>query len=403
LIEEFLKNPNAAVSPAGQFSQEETKRNAKHWNETGNLPTPATPVGATAGSALPESPEELYLAGLWEKLLNVSSIKKQDSFFELGGHSLTAVRMFSEIQTTSGLNLPLATLFTAPTIEKLALLIKEKRASSNAGPSGKTSMKALNSADPWRHLVPIKPEGSLPPFFCVHGVAGNVLNYYQFVPHLAKEQPLYGLQCRGLDGIARPFGNVRAMARAYVAEIRQIQPRGPYLLGGGSFGGTVAFEMAQQLISAQEAVGILVMFDSICSRLVSRGRADSTLKNEHLFARMRHGIWCRCRDSIKMAECSGYRIMGRSIPHELRYWHIERKNTALDNAYLPMPYRGTITMFRATLGPGCADPYRGWKGVAQGGMRFFDFPCEHALMIEHPAVGKKLSEILLSIALRNPR
>ena len=145
-----------------------------------------------------------------------------DNFFELGGHSLLAARLFAQIEKLTGKNLPLATLFQAPTIDGIsALLRREGRGSS------------------WSSLVAIKPTGDRSPFFCVHAAGGNVLGYRSLASRLDPDQPVYGLQARGLDGADVPLESVEEMAAQYVREVRALQPAGPYYLGGACFGRTM--------------------------------------------------------------------------------------------------------------------------------------------------------------------
>jgi thioesterase domain-containing protein/acyl carrier protein len=349
----------------------------------------------------PSTDLEKQLVEIWQTILGIEPIGINDNFFDLGGHSLLAVQMFSQIQKKTGQNLSLATLFTASTIKKISLLITKLLEGTTL--SSETS-SFVSEKNPWKHVVPIKSSGTLPPFFCVHGVGGNVLNYYQFVPFLDVEQPLYGLQCLGLDGISTPFKNVQLMASKYVSEIRKVQPHGPYYLGGGSMGGLVAFEIAQQLVAMEEQIGILLMFDSVCIKLARSGSrptepatvqsTDQSSPKKSILSRIRHSIWCRVRDGYKMAVCKKYNLMGKPIPHELRYWLVEQKNLAITTEYFPKPYNGLITMFRATLNTGCSDPNRGWGSVAKGGIKFFDFACEHETMVEEVDVVKKLGEVL---------
>ncbi|HKP45904.1 MAG TPA: amino acid adenylation domain-containing protein, partial [Pyrinomonadaceae bacterium] len=176
---------------------------------------------------VPTNPLELKLQRIWQRILGVSPIGLDDNFFELGGHSLLAVRLFAQIEKALGRNLPLATLFQAPTIRLLANVL------NNEGWSA-----------PWSSLVLLQSGGNRRPFFCVHAAGGNVLEYHALAQLLGTDQPFYGFQAVGLDGSQPPHTSIKQMAAHYVREMREVQPYGPYLIGGRSSGGTVAFEMA---------------------------------------------------------------------------------------------------------------------------------------------------------------
>jgi amino acid adenylation domain-containing protein len=188
----------------------------------------------------PRDSTSQQLVHIWQEVLGHNEVSVRDSFFDLGGHSLLAVRLMAKIQQQFGINLPLATLFQSPTIEQLAELLASSPAKL-----------------PWSSLVPIQSQGNQPPFFCVPGVGGNVLNLYDLARQM--DQPFYALQAVGLDGETPPYTTVEAMAAHYINLILPLQ--GPYLLGGHSFGGLVIFEMAQQLKEAGHDVAQLMIFD----------------------------------------------------------------------------------------------------------------------------------------------
>jgi thioesterase domain-containing protein len=112
--------------------------------------------------------------------------------------------------------------------------------------------------------VTIQIGGSKPPLFCVHAIDGNVLVFQNLARHLDPDQPVYGLQAKGLDGKQAPHTRFEDMAADYIKEIRTVQPEGPYLLAGYSSGGVVAFEMAQQLQAQGQQVELLALIDSYC-------------------------------------------------------------------------------------------------------------------------------------------
>src|ERR1700722_19692947 len=114
----------------------------------------------------------------------------------------------------------------------------------------------------WSALTPIRAGGTKPPLFCIHGAGGTVLMYRDLSKHLGADQPFYGLQSQGLDGSCPGLTRVQGVASLYAAEIRKAQPHGPYFIGGYCMGGTVAYEVAQQLQSEGETVALLAMFDT---------------------------------------------------------------------------------------------------------------------------------------------
>ena len=210
----------------------------------------------------PRNDVEKVLAGMWEGLLGVSRVGVKDDFFELGGHSLIAVRLFARITKTFGVDYPISVLIENPTIEACARLI---------APTAKTDapaeqVQAVDAQPRFKHLVPMnQPSGdkrSRMPFFLVAGMFGNVMNLRHLAGLVGEERPFHGLQARGLLGSEEPHENFEEMARDYIAEIRSVQPHGPYLLGGFSGGGLTAWEMARQLRAAGEEVPLVVMLDT---------------------------------------------------------------------------------------------------------------------------------------------
>jgi len=186
------------------------------------------------------------LALIWQEILGFESIGLDQNYFDLGGDSSLAVQMFAKIEQTFHVKLPLATLYDAPTIEELSRVLRGEVAAAG-----------------WSPLVAIQPEGSRPRFFCVHGAGGTVLMYRELSQHLGPDQPFYGFQSIGLNGGCPPLTRVEDMAAAYIKDMRKVQPHGPYFLGGYCLGGTIAFEMAQQLQTQGETVALLALFDTM--------------------------------------------------------------------------------------------------------------------------------------------
>ncbi len=222
---------------------------------------PRTPSGKIDRSALPEpvrpperegyiaprTPYERELEKIWKDILETRhSVGVCTSFFNLGGHSLMAVRLMSAIEKSFGASLPLSTLFESPTIEKLADSLQ----------------RIQNDTPPWSPLVAIQATGAKQPFFCVPGGGGTVMYLYHLAEQLGSDQPFYAFESAGLDGKSEPFATIEEMAACFISNMKKVQPHGPYHLGGHSFGGKVAFEMAQQLRWEGEVVALLAIFEA---------------------------------------------------------------------------------------------------------------------------------------------
>ncbi|MCR9125436.1 MAG: SDR family NAD(P)-dependent oxidoreductase [Rhodobacteraceae bacterium] len=215
----------------------------------------------------PRNPVEETLAGFWQNLLGVAQVGVHDSFFDLGGHSLIAVRLFAMIKRSFDVQLPISVLFEAPTIAKCADLIAARTGRSLDAKPAATRDKGDAAApppEPFAHVVPLHPGPGTgaTPFFIVAGMFGNVLNLRHLALLIGKDRPVYGLQARGLVGDDAPHDRVEEAAEDYIAEMRRVQPDGPYLLGGFSGGGITAYEMAQQITRAGQTVAVLAMLDT---------------------------------------------------------------------------------------------------------------------------------------------
>jgi acyl transferase domain-containing protein len=211
----------------------------------------------------PRNDVEKTLAAMWENLLGVSQVGIHDNFFELGGHSLVAVRLFARMKKTFGADYPISVLIERPTIEGCAALIApaaESAETASAEPAREPKQTR------YKHLVPMNPpagdkRGRLP-FFLVAGMFGNVMNLRHLAGLVGEERPFHGIQARGLLGNESPHETFEETASDYLAEVRAVQPHGPYLLGGFSGGGITAWEMARQLRLQGEEVPLVVLLDT---------------------------------------------------------------------------------------------------------------------------------------------
>lgn len=226
----------------------------------------------------PRNAIEGTLAKQWEKLLGVSPVGVDDSFFDLGGHSLIAVRLFATIKKEFGVEFPISVLFEAPTIAAIAARI-EAQAGGVPEDEGGQAGTAPAEGQSFTHLVALNKGDAArkPPLFIVAGMFGNVLNLRHLAQQLGEDQPVYGVQARGLIGDDAPHTRVEEAAADYLAEIRQVQPDGPYLFGGFSGGGITAYEMAQQVTAQGGEVALMCMLDTPLPERPRLSRRDKAL------------------------------------------------------------------------------------------------------------------------------
>jgi thioesterase domain-containing protein len=207
------------------------------------LPTPCQGRSSPADRS-PRDALEVMLVEIWSSVLNRKDIGVDDNFFALGGYSLLATRVFALIERRTGKRLPISTLFENPTIAELADAIR------------------VDGADPtWSSLVPIQAAGSKHPFFYVAPYMISVLQLAELGEQLGCDQPLYGLQPQGLDGRLPPHERIEDMAAHYIAELKSVQPNGPYAVGGHCSGSWVAFEMARQLEANGDELRAVIVVD----------------------------------------------------------------------------------------------------------------------------------------------
>jgi thioesterase domain-containing protein/acyl carrier protein len=331
--------------------------------------------------------------------LGVARVGRRDNFFDLGGHSLLAARLFTKIEQSLGRRLPLATLFRAPTLEQLARVLEPEKASAQA----------------WLSLVPIQPQGSKPPFFCVHGGAGNVLLFRHLASHVGADQPFYGLQAQGLDGKTQYLTTVEEMAARYLREIRQFRPQGPYFLGGYCMGGAVAYEIAQRLQREGESVAFLGMIDTYNPE----GRAESRSFSRRL-GLFRLKIRFHWENMAQLGPLGGSRYVVRKIAlakdRELARWAVkmgnipklmrfkaenrvfavflEDVNDRAGQEYRPQPWSGKVTFFKPRSNYDSDIHFElGWGRLAQGGFELIELPMNPGGLFVEPYVIRLAAEL----------
>jgi thioesterase domain-containing protein/acyl carrier protein len=341
------------------------------------------------------------ITNIWQEMLHVQDITPDQNYFDLGGDSILAVQMFARIEDDFGVNLPIATLFDAPTVGELARVLYEEK-----------------SASRWSPLVTIQTAGSRPPFFCMHGAGGNVLIYRELAQHLGPDQPFYGLQAQGLDGEDPPLTKIEDMAALYVKHIRKARPRGPYYLGGYCMGGTVAFEVAQQLRAAGEEVALLAVFDTLnWCKLPLPG---SVGKLRHAWQRVAFHVANFARLDFQ-GQSKFFSEKMKTVRNRIPVWRgmllskfrpnatsehsesrvlgeIWRINDRACVEYLPNSYSGTLTEFRPTKQYSMlAYDEANWDHVGLGGHNVVVLPVYPAGMLMSPFVQHLASSLRAAI------
>ena len=332
----------------------------------------------------PRDALEVQLAHLWEEVLNVRPIGVRDNFFELGGHSLTAVRLFALIENRLGKRLPLAAVFQGATVEHLATIFRQH----------------ANSA-PQSSLVAIQPGGSKRPLFLIHPAGGHVFPYVHLARCLGLDQPCYGLQARGLEKEQDPHTRIEDMATYYIEALQTVQPVGPYLIGGWSMGGVVAFEMAQQLHAQGQRVAFLALLDGRIPN-PEEDFEDEDFEETLLADFIRYfGLSLDPRKSLarlpkdellarvlEQAKTAGLVPQDVEASQARPFIELCKADFRATRNYLMHRYPGRVTLFKAAqeLAEPSSDPTLGWSKWAAGGVEVHVVPGNHASMVYKPHV-----------------
>ena len=368
----FIIIPSMPLTPNGKVDR---KALAKH----GVVLTEETNIYVA-----PRTDIEKLLTNIWIEYLGVKKIGVHDNFFELGGHSLIAVKVMGRIEKETGKRLPLATLFEAPTVEKLAQSFEPGKSIT------------------WDSLVPIKPKGNKMPLYMVHGAGLNVLLFNTLAMNMSPEQPVYGLQAKGLNGIDEPLDNIEDIAAHYISAIIEQNPTGPYALAGYSFGGIIAFEMARQMEALGKEVKMLAMFDTYAYRSPHYDASVIKFFKRSKFFIKRFFYTFTFSNGFKYTMINtGTNIKRRFIRY---YWNfkygkdqtqagifgysnkVDVMNEYAEKHYQLKPYQTIVDVFRAENRTFFMDDFEnlGWKPYALKGVNIHKIPGEHNTIFKAP-------------------
>ncbi|HKH49695.1 MAG TPA: beta-ketoacyl synthase N-terminal-like domain-containing protein, partial [Thermoanaerobaculia bacterium] len=332
------------------------------------------------------TPVEQTVAQAFRDLLGVEEVRAHDDFFDLGGSSLLAVQLGSRLRELLALDLPAGFLLETSTVRALAALVESRRSGAAAAGDARSScLVRLQAGAPGRR-----------PLFLVHQVGGHVFTFRALARALGPDQSFYGLRCRGLEVEEEPFSRIEEMAAHYLGLVREVQPHGPYRIGGASMGGMVAFEMAHRLRAAGEKVELLTLMDTPClDQMAPRPTEDAEFVAAVFAGRVRlspedlrdlpaEEQLARACDKARQADSAG----GIELAEARRLFRVLRANVGALYDYVPRPYPGRLLYFRAEQRrPN--DPPRPeipWIELAQGGLEILLVPGNHQTMHEPPHV-----------------
>jgi amino acid adenylation domain-containing protein len=362
---------------------------------------PRTPAGKVDRDALPPpSPSrdeafipprddvERQVAAIWEGLLDVRPIGVGDDFFDLGGHSMLAVRLAARIEEEFGRSVPLSALFLSPTIEGLA-----ERLQAPVDEPGRLP------------LVELGPSREGPRLAMVHPINGGVLCYGPLVRSLGGACDVVGFQAAGLEGEGEPKDDLTRMAGRYVEALLEAQPEGPYLLGGWSMGGVIAFEMARQLTDRGHHVGLLALIDSAAP---GPARALDPLDEVTILAsyaadmapekggqavvgadRIEEGVLGALAGGTFDPASFDPAAFGAGLAAQFgldrlrRHFAVYRANRRAMITYDPAPYRGRALLIQAEESDDFAPA---WESLILGGLARSTLPGDHVAIVRRPGV-----------------
>lgn len=330
------------------------------------------------------------MRAIWSDVLDTREIYPDDNFFELGGDSLLSINVVSRARK-QGVYLNPSELFDFPVLAELCAHLVAESAERAAAPEefDRSPVRSKNV------------HGSSQPFFMVHG-GSRLLN--QLRDALGSEQPIHLIPAHWEHANLNYGVGMAALAEEALFRLQDIQPKGPYLLGGYSLGAVIAFEMAQMLIKSGNEVSLLFMLDppekpedfaSVWSEdellaevegRPGRSRHLEELKNRSVVGKATYivsKIWANLRHHASAASLEARflyaqvcRFLGISIPQEIRKLYVFRAYMAASRTYDIQPLAAPILVFRATRGRHKRDPGI-WRSVASGGLALHEFDCKH--------------------------
>jgi acetoacetyl-CoA synthetase len=301
------------------------------------------------------------LTQIWQRVLQKSPIGVADKFYDIGGTDPLADKLFAEIESTFQRRMPSATICYAPTIATLAALLEQA---------------ALPRFPPF---VQLAAGSRSAPVLIAHGVGGRA-SFSELARHLRTDNPVYGIQAKGVDGLEEPLKTIEEMAAYYIGALGELPAQGPCLLIGYSFGGLIALEMAQRLVAQGKPVGLLTLVDTYPHPryfpLDQRLWLDAKRVKEHSYDLMRKPFRVAAAEVLRAARrrlrrpdthsSAPVREGGSRRAFAETTLHVKQSDFLAMKLYRPRFYPGTIKFVRPELNSYLPnDPALIWKNLVK--------------------------------------
>ena len=396
----YWLEPSAQVRGASQSRQDANGKQCAVSTTASSLPSPHLRPNLSIPYVPPSDEVEQWIAHVWEQVLRVEQVGRDDSFLALGGDSLMAIQVVAKLRETAQIEISLQSFLETPTVAALGELVKRL---TSVGPLAEQTETGLSSP-----LVLVQ-SGSVTkrPLFLVHAAGGYPFYCRNLANYLGQDQPVYGFQAQGLDGKLEPITQIQVMASRYVKAMRMRQPMGPFLLGGWSMGGVVAFEMAQQLYALNQETALLALLDTpgpgqMPKRIEDEALILSSLCEDfvpivsdlHLL-----GTDERLAFLLEQMRQSGFLAADIGLDEARNFLRVFKANVQAMFDYVPHVYPGRITFFRVwerrEIDP--PHPELPWIELATKGITIFSVPGHHQTIVHEPHVrtlAARLAECL---------
>lgn len=347
------------------------------------LPAPA--VTSDAVFEKPRDATEITLARMWTEILGIPEVGVHDDFFDVGGHSLLAVRLSAAIRDEWDVDIPISELLRHGTVAELATIVRRGGQDTPRGP-----IVTLREGGPGQR-----------PLFLFHPFGGTVFCYVELTRHLPEGRAVLAVEAPGIENEGEAEISVEAMATRYLEHIREIQPHGPYALGGWCFGGVIAYEAAGQLRAAGEQVELLFGIDSRApiEANIPESSDDATIlswfardlavpygKTLDIPAELLRELGGEAAFDHILREAAALGVLAEDADRAqiLRYFEAYLANGIALQTYLPEPNDLDYLLLRAVDEPAAYGPQLGWDALVKGALRVVDVAGDHNSVMYPP-------------------